>query len=116
MLADRHKTVATFEARAVEQFKAQRAEWMKAVETDPEIGGANLAETQRLAMLAIERFYPPELRQHLRTTGFGDHPLMVRLARSIGAAMAEDKPGQGGLGSGGSTNDPADKLYGSKTT
>ena len=116
MLAERGKTAAAFEARAVEQFKAERGKWVEQVKNDPEIGGEKLAETQRLAMLAIERFYPQELRDYLRASGFGDHPYMVRLARSIGEAMSEDQPGKGGGIGGGGKKAPGDVLYGAEKT
>ena len=113
VLAEREKAYVTHESRAVETMKGERVKWVESVKADKELGGDNLAETQRLSMLAIERFATPTLREKLRETGFGDHPEIVRMWVQIGKAMSEDKPGVGGgLGKGGAgPTDAASKLY-----
>jgi len=113
MLAQREKAAAGFEARSIETMAKARLGWVDTIKADKELGGDNLPETQRLSMLAVERFVSPALREHLRTTGFGDHPEIVRMFRSIGQAMSEDKPGVGGGLSkgGGEKKDAASVLY-----
>lgn len=113
MLAQREKAAAGFEARSIETMKAARTQWVSDIKADKELGGDNLPETQRLSMLAVERFATPALREKLRETGFGDHPEIVRMFTAIGKAMSEDKPGVGGGlgGAKGGEKSAAEVLY-----
>lgn len=96
LLTEADTAARGFEKRLVETVAAKRAEWVTTVKADPEIGGANLAKTNANAMRVVERFMSPALREELRTTGYGDHPELVRFLSKVGAAMAEDTPPDGG--------------------
>lgn len=103
-----------------DEFAQTRAQWATEVKDDPEIGKANLKETQRLAAKALDRFIGPRevvdadgkpiigqdgkpviepFRQLLIDTGLENHPVMVKAFRKIGMALAEDgtiaRSGQG---------------------
>lgn len=78
-----------------DQFAAVKADWAKQTSDDPEIGGKNLDETKRLAAKALDHFTGPaddknEFRKLLNETGLGNHPVMVRAFRQIGASLSED--------------------------
>lgn len=111
------QAMTLFEQRQMEQVKTQRADWVKTVTNDPEIGGANLAATQKNAQRVIDTFMTPEMRVKLRESGFGDYPDFVRFLNKVGASMAEDKPnvGDGGAGGGGGKKSAEDVLYGGTT-
>jgi hypothetical protein len=114
LLKEQDATVRGHVARQQEQSKTQRAEWVKTIQNDPELGGDKLAVTQKNSLRAIEKFMPPELREKLKETGFGDFPPLVKMLNAIGAAMAEDKGPLGGAGTGGAGKKSAeDVLYGS---
>lgn len=68
------------------------------LEADREIGGANLADTQRHVARALDQFVPattPEgqaLRTFLNKSGLGNNLHLARAFARIGKAMGEDTP------------------------
>ncbi|KQM18387.1 hypothetical protein ASE49_09255 [Novosphingobium sp. Leaf2] len=77
----------------VDGHAQQKSEWFAATKADPEIGGGKLDETVHLAAKALDHFGHPEgsdFRKLLTETGFGNHPEMVRLMRSVGEMLSED--------------------------
>ena len=83
-----------------DQFAQVRADWAKEAQADPEIGGKNWTETTRLAARALDHYGAPseikdgketnEFRVLLNESGLGNHPVMIRMFRSIGADLSED--------------------------
>lgn len=74
-------------------FATTKADWAKAAADDPEIGGKQWKETQVLAARALDHFGAPkgsEFRQLLDETGLGNHPVMIKMFRNVGAALSED--------------------------
>ncbi len=69
---------------------AELKAWRKTVVSDPIIGGSNLDQSSENAKRVVERFGTKELENLLDTTGYGDHPEIVRILSSIGAVMAND--------------------------
>jgi hypothetical protein len=72
------------------QWEAQKATWVKAVETDKEIGGANLEQSKVFAKKAVDAAGGEELRVALRELGITDHPVLVKAFVKLGKAFAED--------------------------
>jgi len=71
----------------------QKNEWLTATKADPDIGGGKLDETLHLAAKALDHFGFAEgsdFRKLLTETGFGNHPDMVRVMRSVGEMLSED--------------------------
>jgi hypothetical protein len=71
----------------------QRAEWLETAKADPQIGGAKWDETLHLGAKALDTLgfkdgHP--FRQALTESGFGNHPDMLRLARTLGELVSED--------------------------
>lgn len=98
----------------VAQSKAFRTE----TEADKTYGGDNLAETQRLAALALDKVRPADspqgkaLRAMLAKTGYGNNLLVVSLLADLGKMMDEDSTHLTSGGRKTTSADPADKLYG----
>lgn len=70
--------------------------WTEAVKTDKEIGGDKLAENLGVARKALEAFGTPELKDVLNSTGFGNHPAVIKAFYKIGKAISEDRFVTGG--------------------
>ncbi|WP_379487486.1 hypothetical protein [Novosphingobium soli] len=90
----------------------QKADWAEATRSDPELGGARLEETLHLSAKALDALgftEGHEFRQALTDTGFGNHPGMARVLRSLGEMISED--GFPRSGAGASTLSAKDILY-----
>ncbi len=99
----------------VATLQAASQRFLEQTTADPEIGGAHLAESQRLARAVINRVRPEghprraSFLQFLNRGGAGNHLEVVAFLRDLGTLMAE--PGPVG-GTGGVERKPtADVLY-----
>jgi hypothetical protein len=86
--------------KLIEEGAKQRKAWLESFNSDRDLGGANRAESARLAQLGLEKMgmgkdHP--FRAALNETGFGNHPDMIRILRWIGSSGAHK-------GSGGTRN------------
>lgn len=73
--------------------KQQKADWLAAFKADEKIGGAKTEETTHLAAKALDTLGYPEgsdFRKVLTETGFGNHPEMIRVFRTLGEMVGED--------------------------
>lgn len=126
LVAEANQTALAYETRMQASAKEQQEGWIKAIQDDPEIGGDNLAVTQKNAQRVIDTFMPSTkgadgkevlhpMRVMLRETGFGNHPEVVKFLNRVGLAMGEDKgPNGGGPASG--TKSAESILYGETKT
>lgn len=94
-----------------EAFQTQVAEWAKAVETDKELGGANLPQTKAFASQAVQRFGGAPLVEFLNNVGLGNHPVLVKTFAAIGRALADDSIAGGVGASPAPQKDPLELLY-----
>lgn len=96
----------------------QSAGFRAETEKDPTYGGDNLAETQRLARLALDKVRPANteegkgLRRLLAKSGYGNNLRIVSFLADLGKLMAEDSPGGSSSGGKGGSKDAATLLYG----
>lgn len=94
VLAERHAAVSAFAERHQAQQQAEvqtkAKAWKEEIETDKEIGGTNLEQSNAYVTAAVKRFAPPDLQQIMSTSDIGKHPGLFRMLRSIGKAMADD--------------------------
>lgn len=101
--AQHHEDVANgIVARQLQNHTDLAAKWKTDLESDRELGGANINATKANIDRFLQRFAPGEaheFRKLMTETGYGNHPVWVRIANAIGKAMAEDGP-TGGLGGG----------------
>lgn len=96
--------------------KAELQEFLSVTKADPEYGGAQLAESQRLAKLAIDKIRPAghgrreSFLRFVNRAGAFNHIEVVSFLADLGKLMAEDKPVSGGPASGG-RKPTGDVLY-----
>lgn len=79
---------ATEENKAAldKQLADTRAGWRTAAEADPELKGEGLAQAQK----GMAAYASPELVKLLGETRFGDHPLVIKHFKQLGALVKED--------------------------
>lgn len=96
----------------------QSASFRTETEQDQTYGGDKLAETQRLARLALDKVRPADteqgkaLRRLLTKTGYGNNLKIVSFLADIGKLMAEDSPSGAGHGAGPGKASTAELFYG----
>jgi hypothetical protein len=74
------------------QWEATHSGWIKAIETDKDIGGDKLKESKAFAAAALASdFATPELKEALNLTGAGNNPEVFKFFVKVGKAMADDK-------------------------
>lgn len=97
-------------AKQNDDFAAMRTQWAKDAKADPDIGGKNWDSTISLAAKALDHFGAKsniqdvdgqkvetnDFRVLLNDTGLGNHPVMLKIFRSIGQSIAEDTKLEGG--------------------
>ncbi|MGE7139145.1 hypothetical protein ACQKIE_16080 [Luteibacter sp. NPDC031894] len=105
------KLAQRIEAKQAETHQSQVAQWADAVRNDKELGGANFDATVATAKKALDRFGTPELKQLMDTSGFGNHPEIVRAFHRIGQAIADDTFVNAPSGGGTSGKSPASVLF-----
>lgn len=83
-----------------DSYAATVADWAKEAKADPEIGGAKFDESRQLAAKALDHFGAKSekndkgeetnpFRKMLNESGLGNHPVMLRMFRNIGASLSE---------------------------
>jgi len=101
-----------------DSLAAQSQAFRVETEKDQTYGGDNLAETQRLARLALDKVRPANteqgkaLRRILAKSGYGNKLEVVSFLADLGKLMAEDNPGGSGAGSKAGEKSTADLFYG----
>lgn len=96
-----------------EIIEERKALWHKEASEDKEIGGAAFKENAELAKRAFDRVAPEGLKREMDRTGYGNHPLVLKMFVNLGRMMADDKFVQGGQQSGAASKSAAELLYGS---
>ncbi len=72
-------------------IEERKAMWHKEASNDKEIGGEAFAQNAELAKRAFERVAPPGLKAEMDRTGYGNHPLVLKMFVNLGRMMADDK-------------------------
>lgn len=92
-LVDRElKVRADVGAAAQTEFKATVAKWADDAKADKDIGGDKLPTTLASAKKGVDAMESqvPGLKQILDATGFGNHPVAIKLFQKIGGMISED--------------------------
>lgn len=84
------------------------AGWADEAKKDPDIGGDKWDASVSSAQRAIKQFGDDELKQHLNSSGLGNHRSLIRLLSKVGSHFKEDDPATGGAEGKGK---PADAAY-----
>lgn len=87
---------AESEKRQLEGFAQLIGSWQEDAFKDPEIGGEKFEENAGIAMLAMDKFGTPELKELMNDHGVGNHPEMIRFMWKVGKLLKEDVPDNGG--------------------
>jgi hypothetical protein len=88
------KLLDTYAEGQQKNFEEVTSKWGAESKSDPEIFGGsdeNFQKNSELAKRVIDRYGTPELKQGLNSTGFGNHPALVKFVLNIGKAMSEDQ-------------------------
>lgn len=113
-LEAKHGEIAKFQEAQLTQHAQRVQQWAEQTKNDPEIGGANFAQTSELAARVFDKYATPEFKKLVGEAGFGNHPELVRVFARIGKAISEDALALGNLGGG--KKDAATVLYGGTQT
>lgn len=115
LTTEQAQKLVTLEAKLrADQFSAYYAQvgaWADETRADPEIGGANLKESQRVANASLREFGTDGLRKLFRDLGIGNHPEVVRYAARVGKAMGAGRTIPAG-GAPASQQSLAERIYG----
>lgn len=86
-----------YQQTQLDDFARVKLEWGNETRNDPEIGGKNLTESMRLAAVALNAggTAGAEAREILNESGLGNHKVMVRLLRNLGAVIERGNKGSG---------------------
>lgn len=68
----------------------QADEWYKAVEADPEVGGAKLKDTALTVHKAVQKFGGDEFRKSVDELGLGNWPPLVKFLHKVGSTLKDD--------------------------
>lgn len=85
-----NKLVSSYQEKVQEEYKQTVENWKNEAEKDKEIGGDSLGESVVYAKRALERFGSDNFAEALESTGFGNHPEIIRIFSKIGRSMADD--------------------------
>lgn len=96
-----------------ETFDNLVGQWTADAKADKELGGDKFDENLATANAFLDSVGTLELKQLLRTSGFGNHPELIRAFYRAGKAISQDKSVQGGNApQGNAPKDHASVLYG----
>jgi len=104
------RSVKTYDQQQFQKNEAQKAEWFKAAQSDPEIGGEKFKESVALATRALDKINDPALMKWLQDSGRGNDPMIIRAFARVGRGIADDKTITGGAPINGSKTQ-TDILY-----
>ena len=77
--------------KQAEAWQTQVDQWAEQVKADKELGGEKFDQNIALAKQALEKFGGQELKDLLQSTGFGNHPAIVRAFYNIGKSVSNDE-------------------------
>lgn len=83
--------IANYVSSQAEANDVEINSWEKQVREDSVLGGDNLNTTVNNSKLVLDKFGSEEFVGILRSTGYGNHPDVVRFLSAVGASMRDDK-------------------------
>lgn len=114
LLNDTHAAQVKAKADMDAAMAKQKAEWHEAIKADKEYGGdkfeASLQRAQKVVG-EIDTKIAPGIKQILDSTGYGDHPAVVRLFNYLGQINREDTFAAGGSSAAEAPQTLAQMLY-----
>ena len=84
--------IARYQESQMAQFKEMvEVKWVEQVKADKEIGGEKFKENVELAHRALKQFGSPDFIKELDSSGYGNHPELVRIFARVGKMISNDK-------------------------
>lgn len=104
--------VKSYVETQVAKLNETEAGWWKAIEADPQLGGANLAQSDKHATAALDRFFPG-LKDELVNSPYAAHPKLFKGLVELGKMIGDAKFRTDGLPPAVKEElSPAQKVYG----
>lgn len=90
LLNREHLALDSFHKQQVELVEKTKQVWAEESKKDAEIGGDNFGRNLELAKRALEKFATPKFIQEIDSSGYGNHPEVIRIFTRIGKMIAND--------------------------
>lgn len=87
------------------------AAWGEEAKADPVFGKQNFDQSTGYVAKFLDKYGSTEARKALDDSGMGNHPALLKLFRSAGAAMGEDTFTAGNSGGGGTPRTVAQNMF-----
>lgn len=85
-----HAAIEQFVAKQEELNDGVKAKWIEDLKDDKNFGGDKYNKTVELAKRAFTRFATETLREELNSSGYGNHPELIKTFARIGELMSDD--------------------------
>ena len=85
-----HLALDQFHKQQVDLVEKTKQVWAEESKKDAEIGGDNFGRNLELAKRALEKFATPKFIQEIDSSGYGNHPEVIRIFARIGKMIAND--------------------------
>jgi hypothetical protein len=86
-----HNVASRIQTEGLQRLKSQGDKWRTEIQSDPELGGQNFKETDRLYTKAVEEVFGKEMIADLKALGVEAHPKFVKGMVKVAKGM-EAKP------------------------
>jgi len=74
-----------------QEFTEMRKTWVNDIKNDTEFGGPKFKDTLVRAQRALKKFGDEDIRETLKSSGFGDNPSLIKLLARMDKAAGEDQ-------------------------
>jgi len=101
--------VSSYSERIDKEWEATKQQWVQTALSDKELGGDAFKANVELAHRVIKKYASDEFVKALDSSGFGNHPELIRTFLRIGKLMSEDKLVLPGAQAGGKK--PIEELF-----
>lgn len=91
ILNKQNNAVKSYQDYVASEHEKTVSQWAEQAKTDSEYGGQNFTKNVELARRALEKFATPQFIKELDSTGYGNHPEIIRIFTRMGKMLAEDK-------------------------
>lgn len=90
LLNREHLALDSFHKQQVDLVEKTKQVWAEESKKDAEIGGESFGRNLELAKRALEKFATPKFIQEIDSSGYGNHPEVIRIFARIGKMIAND--------------------------
>ena len=90
LLNREHLALDSFHKQQVDLVEKTKQVWAEESKKDAEIGGESFGRNLELAKRALEKFATPKFIEEIDSSGYGNHPELIRIFSRIGKMIAND--------------------------